>query len=295
MTAGENEELETRARYRRIPLGAIHVVSLFEGTAVRSTAGYILNASQDEVDAAFARLGFPAGKVVTSFSAMAVEAGSELIVIDAGFGAAGSPSTGLLGPGLRLAGHRPEDVDTVLISHFHKDHIAGLLDAEGGPAFPNATIKVPGPEWRYWMADSLPAGASGQFAERARICRDVFVPLADRIERFEWGDSVAEGIIALAAPGHTPGHTAFDIRSGDERLLYLADVTNNPLVFARAPHWQAAFDSDGDQAVRTRMDMLSMAADQSPLVFFYHAPFPAFGHIRARGERFEFVPIEHDV
>ncbi|HEX2257592.1 MAG TPA: MBL fold metallo-hydrolase, partial [Afifellaceae bacterium] len=122
--------------------------------------------------------------------------------------------------------------------------------------------------------------------------RRVFGPIANEVRRFDWDEEVLPGITALAAPGHTPGHTVFRIQSDGATMLWLADVTNHPALFVRNPDWSAVFDMDADQARQTRRRMLDMAAAEGCLVSSYHYPFPAVGHIAREGSGYRLVPAQ---
>jgi len=291
MTTQDSDKLRTPPAFYRSRVGAFNVIALHDGTVSRERApGFIRNAPPEDVEEAFAQLGIAPGQLTLTFSTLAVETPVQLALIDTGFGENGGPTTGHLKDNLAAAGYSPADVGTVLVSHFHTDHISGLVTKDDKPAFPNATIMVARPEWDYWMNDATMEAAAAGLQPTFKLCRRVFGSLKERIQVFDWGDTVMPGITAMRAAGHTPGQTAFDIRSGSERLLYVADITNNPLVFARRPGWQPAFDIDPDEAVRTRRKILSEAADQKTRLFFFHAPFPGLGFVAREGEGFAYIP-----
>ena len=148
---------------------------------------------------------------------------------------------------LTAAGIDPKTIDTVVISHFHGDHISGLRTADGALAYPNAEIMVPAKEWAFWSdegaASRAPQGQQATFQNTKRI----FGPIADKITKYEWGKEVAPGITALDTNGHTPGHTSFMIASGSGSLLYQADVTAGyALLQFHNPDWLVGGDMDGD-------------------------------------------------
>ena len=120
--------------------------------------------------------------------------------------------------------------------------------------------------------------------------RRVFGDIASKVQRFDAGKEVESGIVSIAAPGHTPGHTAYAINSGNQSMLYLADTTNNPWLFVRNPQWQAAFDMDGAMAVETRKKMLDRAASDKMRAHGYHWPFPASGYITKTAKGYDLMP-----
>jgi len=277
--------------YYRSSVGDLSVVALHEGTVTRErAAGFVRNAAEDKVEAAFSGIGLAPGTLTLTFTPLAVELPGELVLIDTGYGDNGPSTTGRLRENLRAAGYVPQDVGTVLISHFHTDHISGLLTKAGEPAFPRARILVPQAEWDYWMNEDNFANAPDRLKPNFELCRKVFDALSGGTGTFQWGDEVKPGVTALPAAGHTPGQTMFRISDRGESLLFVADVTNNPFVFARHPGWQPGFDIMPEEAVRCRRAVLAEAASQGARLFFFHAPFPGLGVVRPEQDGYAFVP-----
>ncbi len=275
-------------RYR---IGDAVVTAIHDGVASRPLEGFIRNASVDELKAAMAESFLPTDRFTIPFTTLVVQTGGKLVLLDTGNGDMGAPTTGLWMANFRAAGFDPAQVDTVVISHFHGDHINGMRRRDGTAVFPRAEVKVAAPEWDFWMDDAKAAAAPDGMKPAFANARRVFAPIAKDVARYQWGQEVAPGITAVAAAGHTPGHTAFAITSGGERMLVMSDTTNNPQVFARNPDWAAIFDMDADMARTTRHKLLDMAASERMQVAFYHAPFPATGFIARDGEkRYRMVP-----
>ena len=277
--------------FHRFRIGAFEAVALHDGVLVRDRPpGFVLNAGEAEVGEAFAAAGMARDKLTLTFTALAIDTGSGIVLIDTGMGDAGPAGTGALSANLVAAGVRPDEVGTVVISHFHGDHISGLRHADGTPAFPNAEVLVPEPEWRYWMDESqaaaAPAGLKGSF----ELVQRVFGPISRHVRRYGWGEELLPGFTAVKASGHTPGMSAIEVVSGDEAAMFVADITNNPLIFARHPEWQAMFDMDPEDATRTRRLLLDRAAADRLRLSFFHAPFPATGYVTRSGSGYEFLP-----
>jgi glyoxylase-like metal-dependent hydrolase (beta-lactamase superfamily II) len=273
-------------------LGGYELTALYDGTWFRKIDDtFVKNATAAEVDKALGDAYLPPRIVPTSFTALLVNTGPRLILIDAGTGGQFGPTTGFMAGALTAAGIEPKNIDTILISHFHADHINGIKDKDGRKVFANAEIAVPAPEWAYWMDDirmnAMPAAARPAFLNARRI----FTDIAGDVRLFEPGREVAPGITAIAAHGHTPGHTAYAVASGNQSIMVLGDVTNHPWLFARHPHWQGVFDVDADMATETRRRMLDRAAADRMLVQGYHFPFPASGHIAKTATGYEVVPV----
>jgi len=275
----------------RYKSGDIVVTAATEGVNIRKLEdGFVTNASLDEVKGALAEAFLPSDIVPIPFTPVVIRSGEELILLDTGFADNGPPTVGMLRANLASVGIAPEDITKVLISHFHSDHIQGIRNKAGELVYPNAEIHVPEPEWAFWMDDAkmaaAPEGARGGF----EAVRRVFRPNAADIVRFGWDEEVLPGIQSVDAHGHTPGHTAFVVGSGDDRMMMLADTTNHPALFVRNPDWAAVFDMDADAARQTRHRLLDMAAADRLQVAGYHFPFPATGHIVKDGERYRFHP-----
>ena len=223
----------------RYKIGGYELTALYDGTWFRNIDDkFVKNASAAEVDKALADAFLTPGIVPTSFTALLVNTGSKLVLIDTGTGGQFGPTTGHMAGALTAAGIKPADVDTILISHFHPDHINGIKDKDGRKVFANAEIQVPTPEWAYWMDDAQ-MNAAPQAARTAFLnVRRIFADISAEVKRFAPGGEVAPGITSIAAYGHTPGHTAFTVASGNQSMMVLGDVTNHPWLFARDPHWQ---------------------------------------------------------
>jgi glyoxylase-like metal-dependent hydrolase (beta-lactamase superfamily II) len=221
-----------------------------------------------------------------------VNSGGKLILIDTGTAGQIADSAGSMLANLAMAGVAPAAIDTILISHFHPDHIDGLKTKDGDKVFANAEIWVPEPEWAYWMNGAHMAGVPKSVHGYFLNARRIFADIAKEVRQFKPGAEVAPGIESMPAYGHTPGHTAFVVHSGKQSMLVMSDTVRNPYLFARHPDWQPIFDMDGPQAVRARRAMLDRAAADRMLVEAFHFPFPACGHMVKRGTGYELVPVE---
>jgi glyoxylase-like metal-dependent hydrolase (beta-lactamase superfamily II) len=277
-------------RYR---IGTFEITAIYDGIWYRPiTDKFIRNAPFAEVEHALADAFMPADKLTTPFTTLIVNTGQKLVLIDTGTGGQIAASAGMLGANLLAAGIDPNAIDLIAISHFHPDHINGLKDKDNDIVFPNAEIMVSAAEWQIWMDDANLNAAPNDLKLTFRNQRRIFSDIAKIVTRFEPDHEIAPGITALAAPGHTPGHTVFAIHSGDKSLLVLGDTAQHPAVFARHPDWQAAFDFDGETAVATRKKLFDRAAADRLLVTGYHFPFPACGHLIKTATGYEHVPIE---
>jgi glyoxylase-like metal-dependent hydrolase (beta-lactamase superfamily II) len=272
-------------------VGEIEVIALHEGVLAHDMPkGFVPNATDEEVAEAYAAAGMPPDKLTITFTALAIRTAGKVVLIDTGLGEFGPPTTGRLLGNLAAAGIQPEDVSTVIISHLHGDHILGLRRKDGALVFPNAEICVPNKDWEFWMDDAKMAAAPEAMKGNFGACRQVFGTLADTVRHYAWDEEIVPGLTAVRANGHTPGMSAIRIASGDAAMMFVADITNNPLVFARHPDWLAMFDIDPVETIATRKRILDLAAAEKMRVSFYHAPFPATGYIVKTATGYEFLP-----
>jgi len=252
---------------------------------------FVRNQPKDAVNAALRAAHLAENELSIPFNVLLVNTGGRLVLIDSGNGPqpAGAP-VGLLRGTLAALGVAPDQVDEVVISHFHGDHINGLLTAEGTAAFPNAEVKVPEAEWAFWMDDGAMSRAPEGQKAGFQNARRVFTPLKDKVSRYPWEKEVAPGLTAVAAPGHTPGHTAFTLQSGGGTLFIQSDITNIPALFMRNPGWHAMFDMDPAKAEDTRRRTYDRLAADRTEVAGYHFPFPGVAHVDKDGDGYRYVP-----
>jgi glyoxylase-like metal-dependent hydrolase (beta-lactamase superfamily II) len=277
----------------RFKLGDYQLTALFDGVwYLPIDDKFVRNASGAEVNQALAAAFLPPSILPISFTALMVNTGAKLVLIDTGTAGQVADTAGSMLDNLKVAGVDPKAIDTILISHFHPDHIDGIKSKDGAKIFPNAEILVPEPEWTFWMDDSNMGKAQGAVHRYFLNARRIFKDMAKEVRQFKPGAEVAPGIVSVPAYGHTPGHTAFAIHSGNRSMLAMSDTVRNPYLFARNPDWQPTFDMDGSQAVAARREMLDLVVADRMLVQAYHFPFPACGHMVKTSTGYELVPVE---
>lgn len=279
--------------FKRMKLGAMEVIALNDG-AVRRPLGdeFVTNAPIEQVKAMLASQNLPTDYVDIPFTPFVIVAGGRRILMDTGFADNGPPTTGKLLANMAAAGLMPEDIDTIILSHYHGDHINGVRNKAGQLVFPKAKIMVPAPEHAFWMSDAnmnaAPPAMKGAFDNVRRVLASI---PADQLMRFEPGAEVAPGITSVAAFGHTPGHTLFTVKSEGQSFAYVADLTNVPSLFARSPEWSVTFDMDKEMARATRRKMFDMIVKEKMMAGGFHFPFPAFGTIETAGSGYQFKPV----
>ena len=281
--------------FYRFKVGDFEVTALHDGVVQgKIEQGRIPNAPLEDVKKLLAA-NFMSDEILTNhFTTIVVNTGSKLILIDCGFNNNGAPSVGKMAENMAAAGIDPKQIDTVLISHFHPDHINGLRAKEGALVYPNAEIAIPQADWDHYMDDAkmnaVPEAARGGFV----VSRRVFGPIAKDVKRFEWSKEAAPGITAIGSPGHTPGHTSFIVSSGKSSFMVVGDASNDPRIFARNPDWHLGFDLDKPMAVQSRRKLLDMAAADRMQLSFYHAAFPATGYVAKDGNGFNWFPASYN-
>lgn len=279
----------------RFRVGSTICVPISDGGGAYPREWVFAGAPPEERDAALAARGI-SGDVPSDLTCLVVETGRNTVLIDTGIGA-GIPGAGRLMANLDAAGYAPETIDTVIITHGHPDHIGGLLDADGEPAFPYARHVMWEGEWEFWTSettlDRLAAGALTYPAPLGEMCaamaRAKLPPIRERLDLISRPGEIVPGIEAVPAPGHSPYQFALTISSGDERLFCIVDVASNPLQLEH-PEWTPIFDQDPEQALITRRRILDQAASEESTVFVYHYPFPGFGRVVRHGNAWRWEP-----
>ncbi|WP_323785661.1 MBL fold metallo-hydrolase [Thalassovita sp.] len=263
-------------RFNRFTLGGFEVTTLLAGTRTVPEPQKIfgLNVSDQEfADVSAANL-IPADKAQFFFTPTVVNTGSELILFDTGLNPAGITDA------LNAAGHSPDQIDKVVITHMHGDHIGGLR-GETGDTFANASYVTGAVEFDAWSKME-----NEGFETKVR-------PLADRMTMLDDGGSVTGGITAMAAFGHTPGHMAYRLESEGKQLLLAVDFANHYVWSLAHPDWEVRFDNDKTAAAVTRRKILAMlAADKVPFVG-YHMPFPGLGYVEPRDEGYKYLAASY--
>jgi glyoxylase-like metal-dependent hydrolase (beta-lactamase superfamily II) len=275
----------------RYKVGSLDVVAVYDGMRrAPIPQNYVTNTPPEEVQKAFAEAMRPTDALENPFTPTLINTGNRLVLIDTGNGAQGADApVGRLVENMKGAGFAPEQVDLVIISHFHGDHISGLKTREGQPVFPNAEVAVPEREMTFWMDEGEESRASAARKPGFALARRIFAPGSLKVSTYKDGQELAPGVVAVAAHGHSPGHMAFRVQSGSEALLLLSDAALIPFVFVRNPDWLPASDMDQQMARETRKRLLDQAsADRIP-VAGYHWGFPNVGHVRRAEDGFDLI------
>jgi glyoxylase-like metal-dependent hydrolase (beta-lactamase superfamily II) len=231
--------------------------------------------------------------VVLEQNALVINTGDNLVLFDTGMGSSTmfGPTTGKLLASLKASGIDPRDIDAVVATHGHGDHVWGIIGDDGTPHFPNAQIYISQADFDFWTDE-----ASLQMKEPAYMktfvggARKNLLPLRDRIVFVKDGQEFLPGIQAIATPGHTVGHMVYMITSGGKSLCNIGDLAIHQILLVEKPRIEYAYDTDPKQSANTRVRILDMLAAQRIPLLAYHFPWPGIGHIGKQGDGFRYYP-----
>jgi glyoxylase-like metal-dependent hydrolase (beta-lactamase superfamily II) len=293
------------ARFYKHRIGDIELIALSDGGLNYPTAMILGNVPPEAV----AQYRLPEKQMFIPYTILLIRTKYELVLIDVGAGDLGNPGDGifpgldhttsrtnLVLPSLRAAGIAPKEIDTILITHAHPDHIGGMFDREDNLAFPGARYYVAQQEWDYWTsADPSTVGAEAlrhHLELLVREARRAFHAIQDRVTVVQGGEEVVPGVRFEPAQGHTPGHALVSVSAGDQTVYNISDVVVDPL-FVEHPEWAPAIDMDAAQADAARRRFFARAAGENALLFAHHlGPFPNLGRIVKRADAWQWQPIE---
>jgi glyoxylase-like metal-dependent hydrolase (beta-lactamase superfamily II) len=279
--------------YYRHQVGAFEVTALYDGQIELDTK-ILKNATQPQIQQLLARL-FRNNPTPTAVNTYLVNTGSQLVLVDTGAAKLFGPTLGNVLANLKASGYSPEQVDVVLLTHLHADHVGGVLGPDGQPAFPNASVYVAKAEADFWLSKDVMAKAPKDAQGFFTMAQNSVAPVAaaGKFKTFEGELEVVPGIKALATPGHTAGHTSYLLSSNGQQLLILGDIVHNFAVQFAKPEVAIEFDSDPKAAVATRKRLFAWAAKDKLQISAMHLPFPGIGNVRADGSgHYTYVPID---
>src|SRR5258708_3375099 len=284
--------------FYRYKVGSFECTSINDGArSFPMPDTFVKNVPKAEALAAAEAAYMPQGMVTVPFNPQLINTGAKLVLIDCGNGVANIESSkGAVGrtlQNLAAAGVDPKSIDVVLMSHLHPDHTNGIRAADGSMAFPNAEIMVPAKDWEFWMSEDNAAKAESNEMMKNYFAnvKKIYNGIESKVTKYDWGKEVVPGITSIEAPGHTPGHTAFVVASGNSKILIQSDVTNIPEFFLRNPDWHVMYDVDPAQAQATRHKFYDMASAEKAMVVGFHFTFPSIGHVEKDGGKYRLIPI----
>lgn len=241
----------------------------------------------EEVAAVVTEAGLASDKLSLSIQPLLVKAGERVLLFDTGASGNFGPAGGKLPASMSAAGVDPLTVTDIFISHAHGDHVGGLVNAAGELAFPNASIHISAPEWA-WLKDMKPEMAAAMgFAQHGAFV----AAIAPKVAEFAPGSDLVPGVVrAVDVKGHTPGHSAYLITSGQSSLLYVGDSVHHHVVSVQKPEWTIAFDGDAPVAQASRAELIARSAESGQRIYAVHFPWPGIGKFERREGTFVWVP-----
>ena len=288
------ETFFTQAGYYHLKIGDYEVTALSDGTVPQDLHQLLKNAKPGEVDDLLKK-DFQSNPVELSVNAYLVKNGDQLILVDAGTAGNFGPTLGHLTESLAHAGYKPEQINAVLVTHIHVDHIGGLMDGDK-MMFPNATIYISKPEVNFWLgpesAAKAPESLKPYFAQ-AEASVGPYLK-AGKVKTFTYGSELFPGIMPVATPGHTPGHTSYLLENKNQSLMFLGDIAHVAAVQFADPSVTIVYDVDQAAAALQRKKVFAEAAKHGCWIAGEHLSYPGIGHIRANGASYVFVPANYN-
>ncbi|MDR4306595.1 MBL fold metallo-hydrolase [Chelatococcus sambhunathii] len=278
----------------RFKVGDIDATVLSDGLIGGPARVYASDAPEAELADVLRRAFLPADRLTLNLNVVLIETGGKRVLLEAGAGRTMGPNGGRIFDNLAAVGLRAEDIDLIVVSHAHPDHVGNLRSASGEKAFPRATVFAPRADWDFFVRNDpdlsympVPEDFRKQFG--AAIKRSV-EPYARDIELYEAGAEIVPGLASIAAQGHTPGMSAFLIHSGSEQALLTADLAYHPIVNIDN-FWKPGPDRDKDAALASRIRIFDMAAADRMPVLGFHYPFPGLGRLLKTATGYAWVPM----
>lgn len=277
----------------RFQVGSIAATVLSDGVIGGPPSVYAGDAPEAELEEVLRRAFLPTDFMTLNVNTLLLELGGRRILLEAGAGTTMGPNGGRLFENLASIGLSADDIDLIVISHTHPDHVGNLRAADGGRAFPRASVMVPRADWAFFVEgepDLSYMPVAEDFRRRfAANIKQSLEPVAQAIELYEAGTELVPGLTTVAASGHTPGMAAFLVHSGDDQLLLTADLAYHPVVNIDRP-WRPGPDRDQEAAAAARKRIFDQAASDRTLVLGFHYPFPGLGRILRTDTGYVWVP-----
>src|SRR5262245_8153784 len=276
--------------FHQFKVGDVEVTQIYDGIWNRAFEdNFVKNTPPDQVKAALKGAGLADNIIPIPFTVTVVKMKGKYVMFDSGTGGQVQPTAGLMAAkNMKAASIDPSKIETIVVTHFHPDHIFGLMAKDtNAQTYPNATIYVPKAELAWWSGSSVPQPAQG-LSNRIKAT----LPNWKNVQQTEGDKEIVPGVRAVATPGHTPGHTSYLVGSGKQPWGVLGDVTNIPLLFVKNPGWHAVFDTDPVMAETNRRKIMDRAIADKLTVTGYHYSMPGAGTFKKDGNGYVFIPVK---
>lgn len=277
--------------YYRLVVGDFEVTALFDG--YNDLAPSLLKGlSPEKVRALLARQAIGPHRMPTTFNAFLINTGKHLVMVDSGAGHCVPQTAGQLVPNIQASGYKPEQVDTIFLTHMHLDHVCGLVDASGKALFPNATVYVSQAEADFWLDPKKKETAPDNAKEYFEIAQNSLAPYkaSGRLKTFVPPASPIPEVVATYAVGHTPGSAVYRFASKGFAITFIGDLIHNAAVQFDHPEVAIRFDVDPKKATASREKEFSKLASDGEWLAAAHLPFPGIGHVTQDGKKFNWAP-----
>ncbi|MGC4035878.1 MAG: MBL fold metallo-hydrolase [Chitinophagaceae bacterium] len=276
-------QVPTAPGYYKFMIGDIEIICINDGS-LSSNINAVKGVSIEQVRTLFDESFYPE-EVRCTTNNYVIRSQSRIALVDTGAGSHIDSTAGKLLENAKIAGILPADIDTILFTHIHPDHISGLMDINWKKVFPHAVLKMHAAEFKFWLSDDPPSRKIDHVKHESDHVIRFMTPYLDQIELFEEGE-VFPGVQAVPLYGHTPGHTGYLIRQQQEEILIWGDIIHWPAIQFTLPDASMTYDVDPVQAAATRWNFLSKAASTGLLVAGMHLDFPGFTRVRKEGDAF---------
>jgi glyoxylase-like metal-dependent hydrolase (beta-lactamase superfamily II) len=282
--------------FAKFKIGDIEVTQIYDGAAALAPIdpAFIPGTTADQIKAALVKGGLPGDMRPNWFTVTVIKSKGKYIMFDSSTGGqVGGPDTGrMMAKNMYAAGIEPSKISAIVVTHFHPDHISGMISKEtNSQVFPDAEIFMPSAEYKHWTAPDLIAKLPEGNRPAAQRIQNTF-PKWKNIKQIEADKEILPGIRSVATYGHTPGHTSYLVSSGKKQLMVLGDVTNIPAINVVNPDWSIVFDSDKPMAAATRRKVFDRAIADKIVMTGYHWGMPGAGTVKKDGNGYAFVPIK---
>ena len=281
-------EPKNKDEYHRFQVGDFECICINDGGLNYKPEHFFKNAPREQVEKVLKENNLPVDSIYTPYTHLVVKTDKQIVLVDMGAGNA-LPDNGKLPQRMKSAGIDPADIDTVIITHAHPDHVGGTLDDEGKPIYPNARYYIWKDEWDFWFSEAAREKTNEFFVN---VAREQLSPVRDRMIFMEEESEIQSGINLMAAPGHTPGHMAVSFSSHGKRLYYIGDAVLYPL-HLEYPDWLPIYDVLPEKAAISKQKVFDLVAEEDALVIGQHfVPFPSIGKVAKQENGWLWMPVD---
>ncbi len=292
--AGAPQQKNQAPGYFRMALGDFEVTALYDGYFPLDPQ-LLRDISAKEIEHYKEKSLITKKSLLTSVNAYLVNTGSQVILVDAGTANCFGPTVGRLPDSLKAAGYQPEQVDLIVITHMHGDHLCGVSTPDGKIMFPNAELRMAKADADFWLSEEAEAKAPADAKDLFKMAREAVKPYqaAGKFKPFNPGEKLAEGMQVVDTHGHTPGHSSYQFSSKGQNLLVIGDLIHSHAVQFPRPRTAIVYDTDSKVAVPMRKQVFDNAVKSKSWLAASHIPFPGIGQLRSEGKSYVWLPVDY--